>query len=404
MKIQVLQSNYNIYLNIFRHPYAEPTWLSFVRKPLLEIGVEVLILPFEEIDKSKPWLVNVHLLPWNLNNFEQDLLLSFDEHIQNELLYGNAHLLMSNETEADSLLIIESILYNKILKNTLLKKNKIIYMCNGVEVEEKFKEFVDKNSLSKHEQISVWFSPHCFNAFFPENILSYEAKVNKEKTYLFLNRMCRINKIMMASMLSYYGLIEHGYVSLGITLDKIDTGTLSEIYKDSRIGEGFTKLKDKLPIVLDTTDFVSNHHAAYNSLPTQYYQNSYFSLVSSTYALKTQETCIGITEKEYKPMILNHPFIIFNRPHTLKHLKSMGFMTFEKWFDESYDDVVDDLQRMEKIVLEVKRLTTIKHSEWEKNLEQMKPILLHNYNRVVNYKLERCYFNSDLKKFLHYVS
>jgi hypothetical protein len=140
------------------------------------------------------------------------------------------------------------------------------------------------------------------------------------------------------------------------------------------------------------------------SLPIEYYQKSCFSLVSSTCALQYREKSVGFTEKEIKPILARHPFIIHNLTGALAHLKNMGFLTFERWFDESYDEETDDNKRLIKIVDEVKRLSELSFEQWDIMLEEMSPVLEHNYNRLVNYTTEHCYFNSDLKKLLYYVS
>lgn len=87
----------------------------------------------------------------------------------------------------------------------------------------------------------------------------------------------------------------------------------------------------------------------------------------------------------------------------LKNLKNLGFLTFEKWFNESYDVEENDTTRLKLIVAEVKRLCNLSFDEWKIMLDDMQPVLEHNYNRMVNYTTEHCYFNSDLKKMLYYV-
>lgn len=48
-----------------------------------------------------------------------------------------------------------------------------------------------------------------------------------------------------------------------------------------------------------------------------------------------------ITEKTYKPIAYQHPFMIYGQSHTLEHLHSLGFETYENLFDESYDQVTN---------------------------------------------------------------
>jgi hypothetical protein len=166
---------------------------------------------------------------------------------------------------------------------------------------------------------------------------------------------------------------------------------------------GFSKFKDMLPLQIDDVDLNINQFQT-NSLPIVFYQQSCFSLVSSTFAFEDDEMSVGFTEKEIKPILARHPFIILNRPGVLKYMHNMGFLTFERWFDESYDDEHNDNRRLEKIINEVERLCNLSFAEWDIMLEEMAPILEHNYNRLVNYTTEHCYFNSDLKKLLYYVS
>jgi hypothetical protein len=82
----------------------------------------------------------------------------------------------------------------------------------------------------------------------------------------------------------------------------------------------------------------------------------------------------------------------------------MGFLTFGKWFDESYDEETDDFERMHKIVLEIKRLSELDDKTWNRMLSEMEPILLHNYNILVKYNVEHIFFNSNLKDLLYYVN
>jgi hypothetical protein len=91
---------------------------------------------------------------------------------------------------------------------------------------------------------------------------------------------------------------------------------------------------------------------------------------------------IFISEKTYKPIYLCQPFIIFGNPHTLKKLKELGYKTFEKWWDESYDNEIDINKRFDKIVNILEQI-----SEWDMNKcfsikQEMQDILIHNYKHM----------------------
>ena len=65
-----------------------------------------------------------------------------------------------------------------------------------------------------------------------------------------------------------------------------------------------------------------------------------------------------VTEKTFKPIQYQHPFMVYGHSGTLKFLHNLGFETFENLFDESYDSVVAstsiDKKKLEIIINNVK--------------------------------------------------
>ena len=93
---------------------------------------------------------------------------------------------------------------------------------------------------------------------------------------------------------------------------------------------------------------------------------------------------IFLTEKTYKPIYMCQPFIIFGNPHSLKKLKELGYKTFDKWWDESYDDEMDVNLRFQKIVIILEKIT-----EWDMDKcfeikKEMEETLIHNYKKMFN--------------------
>jgi hypothetical protein len=91
---------------------------------------------------------------------------------------------------------------------------------------------------------------------------------------------------------------------------------------------------------------------------------------------------IFISEKTYKPIYMYQPFIIFGNPYTLKKLKELGYKTFDKWWDESYDNETDINKRFNKIVNILEQI-----SEWDMDRcfeikNEMQGILIHNYKHM----------------------
>jgi len=57
-----------------------------------------------------------------------------------------------------------------------------------------------------------------------------------------------------------------------------------------------------------------------------------------------------ITEKTWKPVAMQHPFMIVGEPGTLQHLHSLGFETFENLWPEDYDTTQSTSLRINQVV------------------------------------------------------
>lgn len=377
----------------------DPYWVEFIQPYFNEADVEIKILPLDKIDLSKKWIVNVDINMWNWESYRGDIFEKFDPLIKNELRTGNAYIILNHQCESYTKIFFE-IFYSKKIE---IPYNKIIYMVAAADIEKEYDDFVVKNKINKEKRFTVIFTHHVYkrlNHDVDVNAFNY-APTTKTKKYISLNRRWREHRVMLVSLLSSRNLIEQGFVSLGLMPEEFTEA--KSLLKDSNMLEGFNKLQNKLPLQVDNADLSINQFQM-NSLPITFYQHSCFSLVSSTMALVEQESSVGFTEKEIKPILAKHPFIIWNRPGVLKYMQNMGFLTFDRWFDESYDKELDDNKRLIKIINEVERLCLLSFDEWEIILDEMKPILNHNYNRMVNYTNEHCFFNSDLKNLLYYAS
>ena len=65
-------------------------------------------------------------------------------------------------------------------------------------------------------------------------------------------------------------------------------------------------------------------------------------------------------------------------------MKDMGYKTFEPFIDESYDDIEDDVVRMEKIQSEIKRICNMNKNKLHDSYYKMKDILIYNRNNFLS--------------------
>jgi len=87
-----------------------------------------------------------------------------------------------------------------------------------------------------------------------------------------------------------------------------------------------------------------------------------------------------LTEKTFKAIALEMPFVLVAPAHSLQYLRSYGFRTFAPYIDETYDTIEDPILRIEavtQILLEIQaRSAAAKNQLWQDLL----PIVEHNYD------------------------
>jgi len=86
-----------------------------------------------------------------------------------------------------------------------------------------------------------------------------------------------------------------------------------------------------------------------------------------------------LTEKIFRPIACGQPFILAATPGSLEYLKSYGFKTFNEHIDESYDQILDPINRLNAIVQTMKNITNL--PILEKNILFAKLQHIADYNR-----------------------
>jgi hypothetical protein len=143
-----------------------------------------------------------------------------------------------------------------------------------------------------------------------------------------------------------------GHISLNFTDEQIKT----EIFNPNSLLSKPAKhiiLKQLMGIPRLTIDTVDQHGAlsADDNLATL--AQGLFHIVTETVFYDSK---LHLTEKIFKPIVARRPFLLAAAPGNLAYLKSYGFLTFDRWIDESYDSETDPDQRIVKIVAEIERI------------------------------------------------
>ena len=105
------------------------------------------------------------------------------------------------------------------------------------------------------------------------------------------------------------------------------------------------------PIVLDRSNLkqeLFNREWGEIYLEPAPYIDTYFSLVTETICAESNYSFR--TEKIAKPLAIGHPFIVASTPGFYRDLHALGFQTFGHVIDESFDQIENAQDRMDRIV------------------------------------------------------
>jgi hypothetical protein len=244
------------------------------------------------------------------------------------------NLLKKYKLDKDDVLVITSNLINFCGNNfTIINYN---YCANHIQ-------FL---SISKLDKIQLKYYENNYNKF-----LNNKTKLH----FLCFNGLPRFNRILM----------------------------FNELNQNKKlIGKSITTLRsNEKNYYYDIENWEKRKLSAGASLNIKAHLDCFVNIVTETLF---NIDSIFLSEKTYKPIYMCQPFIIFGNPHSLKKLKELGYKTFDKWWDESYDEELDVNNRFKKIISILEEI-----SEWDMDKcfsikQEMEDILIHNYKHMFN--------------------
>jgi hypothetical protein len=189
----------------------------------------------------------------------------------------------------------------------------------------------------------------------------------------------RSYRISLLARLIYHDVIDRGQISwhndLQKTLNEIENpfNFLSERSR-SLCRDTLIRCKD-LPWKLDDVSSSGNLSAYFGNKQYQIWQHSLLHVVNETVFYQPK---LHLTEKIFKPIVAQRPFILVAAPGNLQYLKSYGFKTFDTWIDESYDDIQDPDQRLDLIAQEITRFSRMSLHQLRQVYQEMRSILEYN--------------------------
>ena len=196
---------------------------------------------------------------------------------------------------------------------------------------------------------------------------------------LFIGRS-NVHRLYLSSYVYQLNLANqtfHYNSSLDLHKDNLGLEELIDVY-------GVDALPNALRLI-ENSPVVKNEKVTYPILVDQHnnihkeYWNFLVEIVCETYY--TGRTFFP-TEKTWRPIILETPFIVQGPQWYLHRLRDMGFQTFDRWWDEGYSEDPADHQPHE-IVKVIDSLAEKSMQELNTMYQEMQPTLKHNRKRFM---------------------
>lgn len=285
--------------------------------------------------------------------------------------------------------------------NEILEKNKsIMYMLHGAPMQAVYNKNIqqlfynehsnDTNSIYRLNNIKTLHWPtyylHWTYDQIKSNYSEYDIETlgvekNFEKLYINYNHRVHYHRCLMIDDLVKFKLFDYGFNSW-IYINNEFTNNYDfkywkpEVLKIDEFNLGFTVNGDD--IMTDTNLFTESLLKP----------NSFLNLVT-----ETNIHVMFLSEKTWKPILLEQPFIILGSRNQNLELLKYGFKLYDEIFDYSFDSE-EDLQF--RVVGIINNLNRIKNKDYNELYDLIKEKIKFNKNRALQIIKNYEYFPIEL--------
>jgi hypothetical protein len=275
--------------------------------------------------------------------------------------------------------------FHKECEEYNISPNNIIYVTGNSIVKDRYKLWLENNDKDvhihpipySHFEFDVFIESleHKKNNTLPnfESHLKYkQGNIDTIKLFNNLNKKQREHRVWFYVQLYLNDLLKDGLVSM----NQIEQGKM--VFMGTEINEyRMEQIRKTLPLLIyDTPNEVLDENYYVKRIHSKVFLDTWMSIVSETHFYDGDGT-IFISEKTFKPIASSHPFIILGNGNSLEELKNMGYETFSKWIDESYDTQTHE-DRIDTIIQTIKEIDKIPNKvNWYKDMEET---IKHNLN------------------------
>jgi hypothetical protein len=192
-----------------------------------------------------------------------------------------------------------------------------------------------------------------------------------ERTFLCPNNIIggqRHHRVALLNELVDRELVDSNFISFPERCP-YENKTVAELCQEYDIHLGHVDL----PLIIDHG---ANHAGSSHRIDMWELANrSLLNVVTETvYSGRRQH----LTEKTFRPIVMQQPFVLVSCQGSLEYLRRYGFKTFGEFWNEDYDDKDDDLRmfRIGKLLADLESLSTREKAQLQRHLA---PVVEHNF-------------------------
>jgi hypothetical protein len=244
-----------------------------------------------------------------------------------------------------------------------------------------------KHKIIKETQYQDWY--YFFHGFaalgWYRDSRYFNQHIDWSRPYITLNRLHtndRSYRLNLVARLANQQLLNRGHVSLHLGHTEYGTWQQELTNPDTRLSVAAQDLIAQhldRPMILDTDHSVGSISADFGHQEFELWKSGLWHIVTETVFYHDK---LHLTEKIFKPIVAQRPFMLAAASGNLAYLKSYGFHTFDRWIDESYDTIKDPDLRLQAIVDQTQRLCAMSDSELRQMHKEMQPVLEHNFDHL----------------------
>jgi len=295
--------------------------------------------------------------------------------------YDNFFLMLLTAHEPEGVKAFKCL--KQFIEKHRINPKKIFVVNNNSKLNELKHTFIPE--LNVH---SIKFIPNTSN----NSLVKIESRFNenkKGKFFLCHNRSPKPHRYSILILMKNENLIDDVNWSLVSGFQCKNELFFSQIFTKDEMKKYKSDIDYFMSIEIKKSDFEieedwfkpNSHEINVEGLPiwmrvpekVETFENSYINIVTESSYLDS-ELIVHITEKSFRPFYFYQLPIFVASHHHVKHLKEIyGFDMFEDIIDHSYDNIVNDRDRLFEILNEIKRLSG--------NKEKVREFYKSNYDR-----------------------